>query len=384
MIKDKIEYLLKHNLFVQKCYKLGVSSALNFVGLFLKTDPNLVLINSFAGKRFGDSPKTIYDYLRSHDEYKDLKIVWAFTEPDKYDTGCVKVKQDSWAYFKTALKAKYWITCVNIERGLDIKKKQTRYLNTWHGVPLKYIGNDVEGRDDYDFSAIDVFCYSGEFEHEIYKRAFRLKDEKMLKSGMPRNDELYKVSDEQVKAIRQKLNIPEGKKVLLYAPTWRESTDGGKTYVIAPPMDVVKWEKELGSEYVLLFRAHHFTTKQMGVSFNDFVRDMSNYPSINELMMISDVLISDYSATIFDYSILERPIISFAYDFDTYSKERGLYLKLQEELPDGICKSEQEVLDKLHNMDYTAQCKATKAFKDKYLEVGGNATEMCVKALFGK
>lgn len=382
MLKDKIEYLLKHNLFVQKCYKIIVSSVFNFVGRFLKVEPNLVLINAFAGKRFGDSPKMIYDYLRSHEKYRHLRIVWAFDHPEKFDIGCEKVQIDTWSYFKMALKAKYWITCVNIERGLKFKKKQTRYLNTWHGVPLKFIGNDVEGRSDYDFSDIDVFCYSGEFEHEIYKRAFRLNDDCMLKSGMPRNDELYNVQDERIAEIRKTLGIPEGKKIILYAPTWRESTNAGKEYVISPPIDLKKWEDALGDEYILFFRAHHFTTKLMGVKFNDFVWDMSNYPNINELMIVSDILVSDYSATIFDYAILERPIISFAYDFEMYKKSRGLYLDLPQDLPNGIYTSEEDVLGAINGMDYKAQCLATKVFKEKYIEVGGDATRMCVEKLF--
>ena len=361
-----------------------MGSMLRIAGWFVKTDPNLVLINALGGKRFGDSPKMIYDYLRTHDEYKHLHFVWAFNNPTKYDTGCENIKMDTWTYFKTALKAKYWITGVNIERGLHFKKKDTHYLNTWHGIPLKYIGNDCPGRKDYDMSHVDFFCYSGPFEYAIYQRAFKLKAENMLLSGLPRNDELYDIDAFKVKEMRQHLNIPEGKKVLLYAPTWRDSEDGGKTYDLAPPVDFKKWEQKLGDNYVLLFRAHHFTTQHMSIEFNDFVRDASDYPSINDLMIASDILISDYSATIFDYCVLERPIVSFAYDYEEYKDSRGLYIDLPTELPCGIVKSEDEVIERIKNMDFSVACERTKAFKDKYVPVGGNATETCVKALFGE
>lgn len=384
-VKSHIEYLLKHNAFIQKSYKVCFGTALRMVGLFVKTDPNLVLINSLGGKRFGDSPKMIYDYLRNHEEYKHLRMVWSFVDdPTKYETGCENIKMDTWTYFKTALKAKYWISNVNIERGLDFKKKATHYLNTWHGVPLKYIGNDCPGRNDYDMSYVNSFCYSGPFEFDIYQRAFKVKADNLLLSGLPRNDELYHVNAEKVDEMRKRLNIPEGKKVLLYAPTWRESEDGGKTYNLAPPVDFKKWEKELGDEYVLLFRAHHFTTQHMKIQFNDFIRDASDYPAINDLMIASDILISDYSATIFDYCVLERPIISFAYDFDDYKESRGLYIDLPTELPCGIFKTEDEVIKSIKTMDYFAACERTKAFKSKYVPVGGNATELCVKALFGE
>lgn len=383
--KNYVEYLLKHNAFFQKSYKVCFGTALRMVGWFVKTDPNLVLINSLGGKRFGDSPKMIYDYLRSNEEYKHLRLVWSFVDdPTKFDTGCENIKMDTWTYFKTALKAKYWISNVNIERGLDFKKKATHYLNTWHGVPLKYIGNDCPGRNDYDMSYVDSFCYSGPFEFDIYQRAFKVKAGNLLLSGLPRNDELYHVNAEKVAEMRKRLNVPEGKKLLLYAPTWRESEDGGKTYNLAPPVDFRKWEKELGDEYVMLFRAHHFTTKHMKIQFNDFIRDASDYPSINDLMIASDILISDYSATIFDYCILERPIISFAYDFEDYKESRGLYIDLPTELPCGIVKTEDEVIESIKTMDYAAASERTKAFKNKYVPVGGNATELCVKALFGE
>ena len=380
--RARLEYLLKHNAIIQKTYKIIAGSALRIVGLFYKTDPDLVLINSLGGKRFSDSPKAIFDYLRSHEEFNRLKLVWAFEDPSQFDTGVENIKMDSWVYFKTALKAKYWISNVNIERGLNFKKKSTRYLNTWHGVPLKLIGNDCPGRKDYDMSYVDYFCYSGPFEFSIYQSAFRLKADSLLLTGLPRNDELYHVDEKRILYTRKKLNIPEGKKVMFYAPTWRDSVDGGKTYNLAPPVDFVKWEKELGDEYVLLFRAHHFTTEHMKIDFNSFIRDASNYPDINELMIVSDVLISDYSATIFDFCILERPIVSFAYDLDDYKQSRGLYIDLPSELPCGIVKTEDEVISQIKSMDYSDSCKRVKLFKEKFVPVGGHATEMCVNALF--
>lgn len=380
--RARLEYLLKHNAIIQKTYKIIAGSALRIVGLFYKIDPDLVLINSLGGKRFADSPKAIFDYLRSHQEFNRLKLVWAFEDPSQFDTGVENIKMDSWVYFKTALKAKYWISNVNIERGLNFKKKSTRYLNTWHGVPLKLIGNDCPGRKDYDMSYVDYFCYSGPFEFSIYQSAFRLKADSLLLTGLPRNDELYHVDEKRILYTRKKLNIPEGKKVMFYAPTWRDSVDGGKTYNLAPPVDFVKWEKELGDEYVLLFRAHHFTTEHMKIDFNSFIRDASNYPDINELMIVSDVLISDYSATIFDFCILERPIVSFAYDLDDYKQSRGLYIDLPSELPCGIVKTEDEVISQIKSMDYSDSCKRVKLFKEKFVPVGGHATEMCVNALF--
>ncbi len=143
------------------------------------------------------------------------------------------------------------------------------------------------------------------------------------------------------------------------------------------------WREKLGDDYILLFRLHPYTTKLLGITFDDFVQDFSNYSSINELMAVSDILVSDYSATIFDYAILERPIICFAYDLDEYRRERGFVLKVENEMPSGIARTEQEVLEQIQHLDYGRECIRTRRFKAKFMEFGGNATVQCVEAVFG-
>lgn len=262
-----------------------------------------------------------------------------------------------------------------------LRKKQTVYLNTWHGTPLKLIGNAVSGRKDFDFSNVDIFCYAGEYEREIYKKNLNVLENNFLLSGLPRNDELYHVSNEEITDYKRLLNIPKNKKVILYTPTWRDSTDKGKSYSIEPPIDMAYWQKELQDEYVLLLRTHAYTNKLLGIEFNEFVRDFSEYPEINHLLSVADILISDYSATIFDYSILERPIICFGYDYDEYTTDRGFYVDLEKELPSGVIESQNLVIEKIKTLDYQAECQRTLRFKKKYLEAGGNATEKCIKVL---
>ncbi|MFR1707984.1 MAG: CDP-glycerol glycerophosphotransferase family protein [Clostridium sp.] len=380
-IRKKIDYVLKHNITVQLIYKKVMSVIFRFIGLFVRTDDKLILFSGH-GRKYNDSPRSIYEYMISRDEYKDFKYVWALEEPDKVEIPKgIKIKADTMKYFITALKSKYWITCVNIERGLHFKKKNTIFLNTWHGTPLKLIGNAVSGRKDFDFSNTDIFCYAGEYERKIYKRDFNVLEENLLLSGLPRNDELYHVSNDKIKRYKELLNIPENKKVILYAPTWRDSTDNGRSYSIKPPIDMHYWQNELQNEYVLLLRTHSYTNNLLGIGFNEFVRDFSAYPEINHLLIIADILISDYSATIFDYSILERPIICFGYDYDEYTADRGFYINLERELPGGVIKSQKTVVEKIKNFDYQHECQKTSKFKNRYLEAGGNATEMCVEKL---
>ncbi|MBR5768137.1 MAG: CDP-glycerol glycerophosphotransferase family protein [Clostridia bacterium] len=381
-MKQRLIYLLKHNAAVQAVYRAVMSLVFRVMGLFIRTDEKLVLFVSFMGKGFNDSPKAIYDYMTSRPEFSGYRCVWAFEDPGRYpelDT----VKIDTPAYFRTALKAKYWITNTNIERGLRFKKKGQRYLNTWHGTALKYIGNDVAGRNDFNFNMVDFLCVSGDFDEKVFKSAFRAKESSFLRCGLPRNEELWSATDDKKSLLREKLGIPEDKKVILYAPTWRESTDGGKSYEIKPPINFEKWREVLGDKYVILFRAHHQTTKVLGVEYNDFVRDASSYPAVNDLMIASDILITDYSAIAFDFSILCRPIFCYAYDYDTYLAERGTYFDIDDRYPNRSCRAEDELLKRISEVDYDTECLNTKRFRDGFIQYGAGSTEACVRAEFG-
>lgn len=384
-IRAKLDYVLKHNMLVNKGFKLAAGTVMKAWGLITPIDEKAVLFSGHS-RKYNDSPRAIYEYMISHPDYRDYKFIWALEDPEGTEIpgDCVKIKCDTPAYFKAALSSKYWITCVNIERSLKFKKKNQIYLNTGHGITIKTCGNEAVGRKDYDFSYIDYFCVSGDYEKEIYTRSFNLTPDSIIATGLPRNDDLYNVSSDEVAIIKKRLGIPANKRVILYAPTWRDSVDGGKSYSIKPPIDLKLWEKELSDKYVLLFRAHPYTNKLLGVIFNDFVLDYSDYSNINDLLKITDICISDYSATIFDFAVLEKPIICFGYDYDEYSKSRGFTLDLQAECPGGVLKTENEVINRILNMDYEQECNNTRTFKMKYIEHGGNATEKCVETVFGK
>ena len=381
MIK-RIEFLLKNNLTIQYFYKRIFSFIFKFVGLFVKTDPNLILFNSFGGKRFNDSPKVIFEELLKTQKSKKLKLVWAFERPEDFHVpNAVKIKINSFKYFTIALKSKYWISSVNIERGLKFKKKHTIYLNTWHGAGNKKIGNAVSNRKDYDFSNVNYLLVQSNFEKNIFINDFGAIEENFLLSGFPRSDELFKTEKKQIDIYKRKLKIPKDKKIILYAPTWRESKNNGSSYDLNIPLDIKKWQEKLTDEYVILFRTHTFTTNILNLKFNDLIIDVSDYPNVNHLLLISDILITDYSTIVFDYSILEKPFLCFGYDYKEYKNERGLYIDLENEYPNGVQKTEDEILELILNMNYEKECEKTREFKSKYIEAGGNATELAIKSL---
>ena len=207
----------------------------------------------------------------------------------------------------------------------------------------------------------------------------------MIPTGLPRNDELYHVTPNEIGSLKDKLGLPRNQKIILYAPTWRESTDNGKTCAIKPPINIKKWETELKDNYIILFRMHAYTNQLLGLEFNDTIRDYSAYPNVNDLFKVADILISDYSASMSDYAILERPVLCFTYDYEQYRDERGLYLDFDKDMPSGILRTEDDVLKYIKNMDYEKECEKTRIMiKEKLIHLGGHATEMCLVKLFEK
>ena len=382
-VRAKLDYILKHNQIVNKVFRGVASFGVRTMGLFIPVDEKAILFSGHT-RKYNDSPRAIYEYMIKDPRFSEYTFYWALDNPNEIDIPgkCIKIIPDTPTYFKTALKCKYWITCVNIERSLKFKRKENIYLNTWHGIPIKTVGNLASGRKDYDFSYIDYFCISGDYDNNVYKKAFNISEKQYIKTGLPRNDILYHTNEEEKLEIKNKLGLPKDKKVILYAPTWRDSKDGGNSYEIKPPIDFSLWEKDLSEDYVLLLRTHPYTTKLLDVEFNDFIRDYISYPNINDLLKITDILISDYSATIFDFSILERPIICFAYDIKDYNDQRGLLMNLYEELPSEIYEKQEDVLSHIKTLDYRKESEKTVQFKNKYIMYGGNACEECVKALF--
>lgn len=375
-MKDKIEHIIKTNSIINQLYTFLGSLLIQLLGLFLKENKKTILFVSFMGKNFNDSPKAIYDRMVSDPYFKDYTFIWAFKETDKYEIqnkNTKVIKMDSFNYLKTALTASYWITNVNIERGLHFKKNYTKSVNTWHGIPLKKVGNDVAGRNDFDFSDTTLFCYSGEYEYEIYKRAFNLNDKNLYKIGMPRNDLILENDQKTIEEVKKKYHIKD-KKVILYAPTWREDPEDLKL------MDLLEWEESLSKEYILLVKAHGLA-KDWKFRENSFVIDVSDYEETSELMLIADILITDYSSIMFDYSLLEKPIFIYLTDYEKYKKERGVYFDLKASQL-SVFESDSSLLAYIKDYDEEEEKIKSKEFSQKFIEVReANSTQQIVERI---
>ncbi len=387
MNKQKLVYIVKNTrLFYCGYYYIG-TFLLKLLRLVIKPKKNNLLFVSFGGKSFNDSPKAIYDALLNDSRFSDCNIFWGLNQPQivKLKRGKA-VKIDTLRYFLTALKCGCWITNSSVTRGLDFKPNKTFYLNTWHGTAIKKIEKDTnEGSVMFESKSkegIDKMLVQSQYDLHTMQGAFGMPKDHFEIFGYPRNDSLLRYNDGQIRKIRHNLGIDSTKKIILYAPTFREYELEGKECYFSLPLDFEKWIKNLGKEYVLLFRAHYEVSKIIGIKNNEFIIDVSNYPVLNDLLIISDILISDYSSMFFDYSILHKPMLCFAYDFDIYKTKRGLYFDIRAEITNS--KSCDELIENIINLDWEKEIRKSVQFQEKYITEYGHATEKCLNLLAKK
>ena len=377
---------VKYNKWVYKIYRLIGSFLINIAKIFIRKDTKMIVFVSYGGRKYDDSPKCIYERLVNDYRFSDFHFVWAFRSPEKYSIPLgKKVKIDTLSYYKCLLKAGCWITNSSVERGLALTPSRTLYLNSWHGSPIKKLGRDtLEGSSAFGKSAgynFDIMLAQSHFDVKVFSAAYGISKNKFRIIGLPRNDELtLSISADQSGFIKKKLRIYDNRKVILYAPTYREydRTDDGQ---IVPklPFHIDLWRQTLSSRYVLLFRAHYEVAKLMNITEDGFIKDVSGYEKLNDLLMISDILVSDYSSIFFDFSILHRPMYSYCYDYEKYSSTRGVYFDIREWLPYAL--DERGILSLLENEDKDSDRECVIRFQQNFVEEYGNASLKSVDIL---
>lgn len=384
-------------------------------GLGIQVEPKTVIFETFSGKGYSDSPRAVYEFMKQDERYADYIFLWIFKEPEEYrwleDDRTKLVKYQSKACEKALQKAKYWIFNY---RALDhwVPTKRQVYVQCWHGVPLKRLGYDIQSsnnamnslseiRDKYrwDTKRFKYLLSSCRFSSEKFRSAWNLKafhkEKAILEMGYPRNDFLVNHTEDDVARIKERLDLTEavaaGKKIILYAPTWRDNQhDASQGYTYDVNVDFKTWQKQLGDDYIILFRAHYLVANSFDfAAYDGFVRDVSGVDDINELYVVSDMLITDYSSVFFDYAILDRPILFYMYDLELYRDEmRGFYLTL-EELPGEIVQKEHEVLEKIQELCPTGSKEAPNAVHTKFNQRfnsmnDGRASERLVEGVIKK
>lgn len=372
----KLKEFIKGHKWIYTIYYYVMSLFVNILKLFVKTDNKLILFVSYGGRHYSDSPRVIYEAMLKDNRFKDYKLVWAFADPNKYNiSGSIKI--DTLKYYKTALAARCWVTNVMIERALNFSGKKTYYFFTTHGILVKCDGPDLK---QYKFSSkaphrYDCCLSQSEYEKKIEMRMFDLTEDKIKMVGYPKDDIFVNYTEEYRNEIRKKLGISEDKKIILYAPTFREDKDLQETF----EMNIEKWRKGLSDKYVLLYRAHPVVSAENKKNDN-FFYDMTDYEVVEDLMIVSDMLVSDYSGIIFDYCIMHKPIYLWTYDYDAYQERRGLYFDIRKELPGSG--EESEVIKLIANHDWKKPMPEVKAFQEKYETIYGKGTENSLNLIY--
>ena len=336
---------------------------------FIPTNKKTVLFIAFHGRGYTDNPRSLYEYMIKQDRFKDYRFIWAIKnhKQKKIDIAGAKViEYFSIPYLYYLARSHYWV--VNCKLPMYVlKKKNQVYLQTWHGTPLKKLAYDIEvpeGTTFYrsgmtedmmhetyrqDVEKYNYMISPSAFTTEVFQSAFRINKERLIETGYPRNDLLSNYSLEDVLQIKKQLGIPLDKKVLLYAPTWRDNSYVTKGYTFKLEVHFDKWQKALQDDYVVIFKPHYLIVNDFDIDqFKGFVYFVPPEEDIRNLYIISDALITDYSSVFFDYAILNRPIYFYMYDLASYRDElRGFYLDIYQDLPGKIIEDENLLLEEM-------------------------------------
>ncbi|MDN4526069.1 bifunctional glycosyltransferase/CDP-glycerol:glycerophosphate glycerophosphotransferase [Fictibacillus fluitans] len=354
-----------------------------------------IVFESFLGKNYSDSPKNIYEEM--HQNYKDYKFIWSFNEKRKIPGNAKQVKRFSLAYYYHLATSKYWVSNSRLPMHLD-KRPGNIYLQTWHGTPLKKLVFDMNeihsANPKYKLHFYkqsrrwDYLIAANQYSSDIFKSAFKF-EKKMLEFGYPRNDILHDAErDHKADELKLKFGLPLDKKVILYAPTWRDDDfyEPGK-YKFQLRLNLQQMKERLGDEYVILLRMHYFIADDIDTSGAEgFAYNFSKHNDIADLYLISDILITDYSSVFFDYANLKRPILFYTYDLEKYRDTlRGFYINMEEEVPGPLLRDSEDVIRTIENIDEVMeQYKGNyERFYEKFCGwEKGNATKQVVKQVF--
>ncbi|MFM9367032.1 CDP-glycerol glycerophosphotransferase family protein [Streptomyces sp. Da 82-17] len=364
-----------------------------------------VVFEAHMGKAYGDSPRAIHEELRARGHKVDgrrIRATWSYAgSPAGFPDDARRVRRWSWRYLWALARAEFWIDNQGFPHALD-KPARTTYLQTWHGSAYKRMGFDEtrvrmqntpqRAKLQRAVDRFDHFLVRSEHDVHTLARAYRLPDEKLLPLGYPRNDALVaaRARDEREgrfprPPLAARLGIPDHKKTVLYAPTFRGTPKDGRKHQLQ--LDVRRFTEELGDEHTLLVRAHYMERAELPVCAPGTLVDVSGHHDVSELLCLADVLVTDYSSIMFDYALLDRPIVLFAPDLDAYAAERGSYFDLRERAPGPVVDTEDALLRTLADLK-PADTEHAERRREFAAEFGthddGGSARAVVDALFGR
>lgn len=333
-----------------------------------------VVFESHLGRQYSDSPRAIYEEMRR--QGLEFEAIWSYSgSPKGFPKDATLVRAWSLPYLKALAQAEFWVDNQSFPLKLT-KRPETTYIQTWHGSALKRMGFDLpelkaatRARQQEQQAALDRFDrFLIRSEHDVHTlaKAFRLQEKSLLRVGYPRNDALVQARQREAEGgarergpLAAELGIADNKTVLLYAPTFRKV--GGRHNQFELPFDVERFADEFGDKFVLLVRSHYLNHVVLPPTVRGRVIDVSAHHDVTPLLNLADALITDYSSVMFDYALLDRPMLFFTYDYQEYvHQDRGTYFDLLEHAPGPVFNTEEEFFDAVKSLDTQALDYASK------------------------
>lgn len=352
-------------------------------------DQNLAVFAAYWYRGYACSPRAVYEKMRTMAPH--VRGVWVVRKDaaESMPEGVPYVVPNTLAYYRVLARARYLVNNVNYPNEY-VKRRGSVLIQTHHGTPLKTMGMDLAryptGAAGMDMNALaarsrnwDFSVTSNRHSTEMWERAYPFEYE-TLEYGYPRNDRYYTATAEDVARVRKELGIAPGRVAILYAPTHRDYEQG-----FSPHMDFDRVARALGPNFVLLMRAHYWINAQQRLAQleqDGLLLDVSSHPSVEDLALASDVLVTDYSSVMFDYANLDRPIVAHIPDYETYRTVRGTYFDLVEHPPGAVARTDDELIEIFRSGAWCGD-EATRSralFRERFCEFDdGRAAERVVR-----
>lgn len=337
----------------------------------LPLQQNKIILSSYDGMGYRCNSKYIAEKLLQ--DKAPVELVWLVSDNNICDLpeGITKVVINSPQFYKEVLTAKVYITNT-VHLFYEHKREGQFFINTWHGYgPFKLaegdVNKDAASRERYTKSngASDLFITASSFYTHIYRRSFYYQGE-VLECGAPRNDVFFKANDFGEK-IREIYQIPREKGIVLYAPTYRSFTgDALERYNLHWERILESLQERFGKEYVVVYKLHHYMHKLVSEKgLYEGAVDATFYPDIQELLVAADIVITDYSSLMWDFSLQRRPVFLYQNDEDEYTNNRGFYAPVSE-WPYPKAHSQEELVEQILCFDEDKYITELNAFFKKY------------------
>ncbi|MFI7338561.1 CDP-glycerol glycerophosphotransferase family protein [Streptomyces sp. NPDC050085] len=360
-----------------------------------RLDPALAVYGAYWNRGVSCNPAAIHAKARELAPHIKGVFVVSSRHKERVPDGVPYVIEGSRRYWQTMATATYLINNSSFPGGFTKRPGQV-YLQTHHGTPLKKMGLDQRrypaGTHGISFDKVlahtdqwDYSLSSNPHSTQVWERVYPSAAYAPLELGYPRNDVYFRTSDARIRDIRRELGIADGQRAILYAPTHRDYQKG-----FLPRLDLARFADALGGDHVVLVRAHYFYGTGAGLAdAHPRLIDVTGHGRVEDLCLAADALVTDYSSLMFDYACLDRPIVTYAPDWQAYRLARGTYFDLlsgeEGDTPGAVATTQDELVELFRDggWDTAGTRRLRGAFRERFCAYDdGGAAERVVRRLF--